>query len=454
MAEGPGCVGHVESGAPQAVQRGDRVRREDGGAAAAEGPGQLGVRADNGDPAEPGARQRKHALVSGQHERGRRGGAQVTRDLRRAVRCERGCGGPIGKRADPAGQPEDPEHLIVDQRLVNLAVGHGGEQGVAPGTEPARGPRHGQVEGGPGGGHGRAGGRPVRHHQAVEVPVTVQDVTQQRAFGQGRAVDAVVGSHHRPHAGLADDRLERGQVQLPQRPLVDPHIHREPLRLGVVADEVLDASPDAGALEPVHVGDADPGGEQRILGEALEVPAAVGGPVQVHGGGEQHVDALAPAFVREQPADRLDAVAVPGGGQRRRRRHVGGRVALVPGLAADPGRAVGGHEPAQPGAGCGVQCPEVRAGQQLDLLRQGKTGDPPPQLVLGQDRGHVLFAGHGVGRLTRDASAARCASGVPKAIESAFARFRYRCAGCSQVKPMPPCICTHSWAASTATSEQ
>ncbi len=83
-----------------------------------------------------------------------------------------------------------------------------------------------------------------------------------------------------------------------------------------------------------------------------------------------------------------------------------------------------------------------------------RRGDPAPQLVLGQDRGHVLFAGHGVGRLTRDASAARCASGVPKAIESAFARFRYRCAGCSQVKPMPPCICTHSWAASTATSEQ
>ena len=60
----------------------------------------------------------------------------------------------------------------------------------------------------------------------------------------------------------------------------------------------------------------------------------------------------------------------------------------------------------------------------------------------------------GAGRLTRDASAARCASGVPNPIKSAFARFRYKCAGCSQVKPMPPCICTHSCPAFTATSEQ
>jgi hypothetical protein len=33
-------------------------------------------------------------------------------------------------------------------------------------------------------------------------------------------------------------------------------------------------------------------------------------------------------------------------------------------------------------------------------------------------------------------------------------RFRYRCAGCSQVKPIPPCSCMHSCAACTATCEQ
>ena len=35
-----------------------------------------------------------------------------------------------------------------------------------------------------------------------------------------------------------------------------------------------------------------------------------------------------------------------------------------------------------------------------------------------------------------------------------LARFSSRCAGCSQVKPIPPCSCTHSCAASTAASPQ
>src|ERR1700684_3025769 len=61
---------------------------------------------------------------------------------------------------------------------------------------------------------------------------------------------------------------------------------------------------------------------------------------------------------------------------------------------------------------------------------------------------------HAPGRVTRSARAARWWLEVPKPIESALARLRYRWAGCSQVKPIPPCICTHSSAAWTATSPQ
>ncbi|MGB6580914.1 MAG: acyl-CoA dehydrogenase family protein, partial [Streptosporangiaceae bacterium] len=46
-----------------------------------------------------------------------------------------------------------------------------------------------------------------------------------------------------------------------------------------------------------------------------------------------------------------------------------------PGLAADPGRAVGEHHPAQAGVGFRVQRPEVRAGQQPDLLLDREPGD-------------------------------------------------------------------------------
>ena len=52
------------------------------------------------------------------------------------------------------------------------------------------------------------------------------------------------------------------------------------------------------------------------------------------------------------------------------------------------------------------------------------------------------------------ASTARCRSGVPNAIAPLLARLSSRCAGCSQVNPIPPCICTHSCAACTAASPQ
>ena len=332
--------------------------------------------------------------------------------------------------------------------LVDLPGPDRLQQGVAPRPEPLGRARHGQVQRGPGGRLGAPGRRPVRHDQAVVAPLVVQDGAQQRAFRHRRPVDPVVGGHHRPGAGLAHDGLERRQVELAQRPLVDADVHRHPLGLRVVAHEVLDRGADPLALQAAHVGDPDPRGEQRVLGEALEVPAAVRGPVQVHRGGEQHVHALAPRLGGQQPADRPHPVAVPGGGQRGRRRHVRRGVPLVPGLAADPGRAVGEDDPAQAGVGFWVQGPEVRAGQQPDLLLGGEPCHPAPQVRV------VVVAAHDAGKSTRDASAARFASAVPNPIESAFARFRNRCAGCSQVNPMPPCICTHSCAAITATSEQ
>ena len=93
-----------------------------------------------------------------------------------------------------------------------------------------------------------------------------------------------------------DDRLERRQVELAQRALVDLGVEGEALGLGVVGDEVLDRRADALGLQPAHVGGADARGQQRVLAEALEVPAAVGRAVQVDGRREQHVDALAPAL--------------------------------------------------------------------------------------------------------------------------------------------------------------
>ena len=63
--------------------------------------------------------------------------------------------------ADPGGQAQDAEHLVVDHGLVDLSSPDRRQQGVTPRAEPLRRPRHGQVQGGLGGGLGGVGGGPV-----------------------------------------------------------------------------------------------------------------------------------------------------------------------------------------------------------------------------------------------------------------------------------------------------
>jgi hypothetical protein len=229
----------------------------------------------------------------------------------------------------------------------------------------------------------------------------VQDLDQHRVLGHRGAVDPVVGGHDGPRADVAHQRLERSEVELPQRAVVDARVQRRPLGLGVVGDEVFDGRGHSPALHAADERCSDPGGQQRIFAEALEVPAAIRRAVQVHRRRQQDVHALAPRLDGQQPAQPLDPRLVPGRGQRRRRRDVRRRVALVPQLPAHPGRPVRHHDPAQPDGRLRVQGPEVRAGQQPHLLLERQ----PLQTLVdhGVDReclrGHRPPASHGAGAI-------------------------------------------------------
>jgi len=297
--------------------------------------------------------------------------------------------------ADAGGQAQQAQHLVVDGRLADVTVADRRDQVVAP---RARGAGHNQVEAAATARDGRAGAEPVGHHHAVEAPLVFEDLAEQRVLAHGGAVDAVVGSHHRPRASLPHDRLEGGQVQLTQGALVDAHIHGMPLGLGVVGDEVLHRRRDPAGLDAAHIGGADPRGQQRILAEALEVAAAVGAAVQVHGRGEQHLDALAPGLGGQETTEALDPGLVPGGGEGAGGRHVRGRVALVPALAAHASRAVGDHHPPQPDGRFRVQRPETGASEQPHLLLQGERRQLGLELRL-RLQGHPGTSGVGRPRL-------------------------------------------------------
>ena len=81
-------------------------------------------------------------------------------------------------------------------------------------------------------------------------------------------------------------------------------------------------------------------GQHRIFAEELEVTAAERAALQVDGGREEHVDALAAAFGGEEAAHQLGAARIPGRGQRDGSGHVQRGVPFVPAWSADTGRPV------------------------------------------------------------------------------------------------------------------
>ena len=139
---------------------------------------------------------------------------------------------------------------------------------------------------------------------------------------------------------------------------------------------MLDGRGDALGLQPADVGRADRAGQPRVLGEALEVAAAERRAVQVDGRGEQHVDALAAALERQQPAQPLD--------QRRRPRSRPAPSATARWPTASRSSHSSPRTPAgpsdmtiraQPDRRLGVQRPEVGAGQQAHLLLEAQRGE-------------------------------------------------------------------------------
>ena len=186
----------------------------------------------------------------------------------------------------------------------------------------------------------RADGRPVADHHAVEPPLRAQRRLQQVVLRRRGAVDAVVPAHHRPRPGVDDRVLERAQVQLAQRALVDDDVDREAVGLEVVGDEVLGARRHAAGLQAADVGGGELAGQQRVLAHALEVAPAVRRAVQVDRRAEDDVDALAAGLGAQGLAVASGDVATPRRGQSGRRREVQRRFALVPALAAHAARAV------------------------------------------------------------------------------------------------------------------
>ena len=133
-------------------------------------------------------------------------------------------------------------------------------------------------------------GTPVSHEQALKSPLAPDNVLQQLlVFGGVTAVDTVVGSHDRSRLRLPHRNLKSLQIDLPQRPLGYGGVGCGPIKLLVVAGEMLDGNLAAPvALYALREGRGAFSGNQGILRIVLEASAAEGIPVDVHTRPQNH----------------------------------------------------------------------------------------------------------------------------------------------------------------------
>ena len=266
-----------------------------------------------------------------------------------------------------------------------------------------------------------SGPRPVRDDHAAEPPLALEHFLSSRACSViGRAVDRVVGGHDQRRCPLRVTQASNGTRYSSRstcsliRRVVGPA-----LGLGVVADEVLDRGRHPGRLQAGDEGDGHPGGQHRILGEALEPAAAQRRAHQVDGGRQQHVHALAAGLRAERGRELARPARCPrwrrvadGHGQ------AGRGMTLVLGDAPDPGGPVRHDHRPQAERGGAVGAPVVRAGQQAHLVRHGQRGEQGPlgrRSGAGRRRRAVDCAGGvlGVGRAAVIGGRARSCGHLP-----------------------------------------
>ena len=224
---------------------------------------------------------------------------------------------PVVQRADPPGQPEQPDDLVVEH-----SSGWTAPSATAWASRLAPGPvraGHGQVERGQRGRRGAAGGVPVRGDHAVEAPLALEHVLEQRSRARscGAPLTMLYAAMTSMRRGLADAGLERHQVQLAEHLLGDPGVIAPALGLRVVADVVLDRGRDAGALQPAHVRRWRSAAVSTGSSEKHSKPRPPSGVrIRLMVGAQQDVDALAAGLGAEGRGQLADQARVPGGAER------------------------------------------------------------------------------------------------------------------------------------------
>ena len=139
---------------------------------------------------------------------------------------------------DGQADAKDLADFLVDHLFRELAGGNGIDDGLAQ----VIGARHLDVEAVEHRAHRAVRPAPVGDGHSLEAPLAAENLVEEvLVFGAVVAVDLVVGRHHAHRAAFFDGALERLEIDLAERALVDLDIDAAAAGLLVVDGEVLDA---------------------------------------------------------------------------------------------------------------------------------------------------------------------------------------------------------------------
>ena len=205
---------------------------------------------------------------------------------------------------------------LVDELLVGLGhvvgvVGIGAAHG-----EPV-GPRAElHVESVEDGFLGVVAATPVAHHDAIELPVALQNLVEHHAIMTiVLVVVEVVGTHDAPGLALGDGGTEGGQIDFMKCAVAHHDVHLMAILLVVVQRVVLHAGRHALRLQSLHVGHHHARGQPRVLAHVLEVAAGQRRAVDVDARTQYHVLAAIARFLAEALAVETRQIGVPRGSQ-------------------------------------------------------------------------------------------------------------------------------------------
>ena len=233
---------------------------------------------------------------------------------------------------------------LVDELLVGLGhvvgvVGIGAAHG-----EPV-GPRAElHVESVEDGFLGVVAATPVAHHDAVELPVALQNLVEHHAIMTiVLVVVEVVGTHDAPGLALGDGGTEGGQIDFVQCAVAHHDVHLMAILLVVVQRVVLHAGRHTLRLQSLHVGHHHARGQPRVLAHVLEVAAGQRRAVDVDARTQYHVLAAIARFLAKALAVEACQVGIPRGSQTGECREGHARVVGLAGLHPLVPQHVGAH---------------------------------------------------------------------------------------------------------------